>query len=193
MAEPSEISRVLSLANQGDARALRQVLAMLYDRLRLIARSELAREAEGHTLETDGLVHEAYLRLSGLDRIRWRDREHLLSMAARTMRRVLIDYADQRRAQKRGGGDVAVALEEADGATATIDRHADELHALDEALARLEEVSPRQSRIVECRFFGGMTVEETAAALGVSTATVSRGWALAQARLYMDLRAARHG
>src|SRR5215208_3077764 len=171
MAEPSEISRVLSLANQGDARALRQVLAMLYDRLRLIARSELAREAEGHTLEPDGLVHEAYLRLSGLDRIRWRDREHLLSMAARTMRRVLIDYADQRRAQKRGGGDVAVALEEADGATAAIDRHADELHALDEALARLEEVSPRQSRIVECRFFAGLSIEETAEVLATSPAT----------------------
>lgn len=102
--EHGEVTRLLHRASDGEAGALQQVLAMLHERLRRIARRQLAGEQAGHTLETDGLVHEAYLRLEGLDRIQWRDRRHLLAMAARTMRRVLIDYAEQRRAHKRGGG-----------------------------------------------------------------------------------------
>lgn len=189
MGEQGDVTRLLRVASEGDAEALRKVLGMLYERLRLIAHRQLGREAEGHTLETDGLVHEAYLRLEGLDRIRWRDRQHLLSMAARAMRRVLIDYAEQRRAEKRGGGAVPVALDDAAGAVACVDRHADELHALDEALARLAALSPRQSGVVECRFFAGLSVEETAEALALSPATVKRDWVAARAWLNRELSA----
>jgi RNA polymerase sigma factor (TIGR02999 family) len=189
MGEQGDVTRLLGAAGRGDAEALRQVLGMLYERLRTVAHHQLRREAEGHTLETEGLVHEAYLRLEGLDRIRWRDREHLVAMAARTMRRVLIDYAEQRRAGKRGGGASPVALDEADGAVTSVDRHADELHALDEALARLAELSPRQSEVVECRFFAGLSIDETAAALARSPATVKRDWVAARAWLNRELRA----
>jgi RNA polymerase sigma-70 factor, ECF subfamily len=189
MDEQGDVTQLLHVASQGDAEALQKVLGILYERLRLIARRELAREGDGHTLETDGLVHEAYLRLEGLDRIRWRDREHLLAMAARTMRRVLIDYAAQRRAQKRGGGGVAVAIEDVEGAVAVLDRHADELHALDEALRRLSAISPRQGDVVECRFFAGLSIDETAAALALSPATVKRDWTAARAWLNRELSA----
>jgi RNA polymerase sigma factor (TIGR02999 family) len=162
---------------------------LLHDRLRGIAHHQLAREGEGHTLETDALVHEAYLRLEGLERIQWRDREHLLAMAARTMRRVLIDYAEQRHALKRGGGDVALALESADAALAGLDQHSDELRALDEALARLAQLNPRQSQVVEYRFFVGLSIEETAEALATSPATVKRDWIAARAWLNRELSA----
>ncbi len=186
--EQGDITRLLQYAGSGDANALQRVLGLLHDRLRGIAHRQLAGEDEGHTLETDGLVHEAYLRLQGLDRMQWRDRQHLLAMAARTMRRVLIDYAEQRRAQKRGGGDVAVTLSGADKEMVGVDQHLDELHALDEALARLAELNPRQSRVVECRFFVGLSVEETAEALDLSPATVKRDWTSARAWLNQELR-----
>lgn len=193
MSEPStqtagEVTRLLQRASEGEAGALQQVLAMLHDRLRGIAHRQLIGEGAGHTLETDGLVHEAYLRLAGLDRIQWRDRQHVLAMAARTMRRVLIDYAEQRRAHKRGGGELAVSLDEIDGAAAVVDRHADELHALDEALARLAEFSPRLAQVVECRFFVGLSIEETAEALDLSVSTVKRDWTTARAWLNRELR-----
>ncbi len=187
--EQGDVTRLLHTASGGDPAALQQVLAMMHERLRGIAHRQLAGEGEGHTLETDGLVHEAYLRMEGLDRIQWRDRQHLLAMAARTMRRVLIDYAEQRRAWKRGGGEVPLALEEADGATTMLDQHVDELHALDEALARLSALNPRQGQVVECRFFVGLSVEETAAALAVSPATVKRDWLAARAWLNRELTA----
>jgi RNA polymerase sigma factor (TIGR02999 family) len=188
MGEPQEVDRLLERASTGDAAALRQVLGELHDRLRWIARGQLAREDPGHTLETDGLVHEAYLRLSGLERINWRDRRHLLSMAARTMRRVLIDYAEQRRTQKRGEGAVAVPLHDA-STTAAIDPRSDDLHALDAALAELERLNPRQHRVVECRFFGGLSIEETAVVLDLSPATVKRDWMVARAWLNRELSA----
>jgi RNA polymerase sigma factor (TIGR02999 family) len=189
LGDTGDVTRLLHRASDGDTGALRQVLGLLHDRLRRIARRQLAGEGTGHTLETDALVHEAYLRLAGLDRMQWRDRQHLLAMAARTMRRVLLDYAEQRRARKRGGGDVPIALDAVEGALAAVDRHADELHALDEALARLAELSPRQSQVVECRFFVGLSVEETAEALAVSPATVKRDWTAARAWLNRELSA----
>ena len=185
MREHDDVTGLLHDANTGDPEALSRVLALLYDRLRSIAHRQLAHEQEGHTLETDGLVHEAFLRLLGVDRVRWRDRRHLLAMAARTMRRVLIDYADRRRAQKRGGGTVAVPL---DGALAVLDEHGDELRALDDALRELEQVNPRQSQVVECRFFAGLSVEETAEVLELSPATVKRDWTAARAWLNRELR-----
>jgi RNA polymerase sigma factor (TIGR02999 family) len=188
MSEPNEVEGLLDRAITGDAAALRQVLVELHDRLRWMARSQMAREDPGHTLETDGLVHEAYLRLAGLERIDWRDRQHVLSMAARTMRRVLIDYAEHRRAQKRGDGAVALPLEHA-SAVAAIDPHSDDLHALDAALTRLERLSPRQHQVVECRFFGGLSIEETAVLLELSPATVKRDWMVARAWLNRELSA----
>jgi RNA polymerase sigma factor (TIGR02999 family) len=184
MEEEGELTRLLVVANRGDPGALKAVVALLYGRLRAIAHRQLAGEGEGHTLETDGLVHEAYLRLLGVERVQWRDEQHVLSMAARTMRRVLIDYADQRRALKRGGGAVSVALDEA---AAAVERHADELHALDEALERLGEISPRQRQVVECRFFAGLSIDETAGVLGLSPATVKRDWIAARAWLNREL------
>ena len=184
MDEREDVTQLLGLANAGDAEALRTVVGLLYGRLREIAHRQLRGEAEGHTLETDGLVNEAYLRLVGVERVRWRDRQHLLSMAALTMRRVLIDCADQRRALKRGGGAVPVTL---DDSMEMVDRYADELHALDEALERLGEMSPRQRQVVDCRFFAGLSVEETAALLDLSPATVKRDWISARAWLNREL------
>jgi RNA polymerase sigma factor (TIGR02999 family) len=184
MEQARDITGLLAVANDGDPEAMRAVIAHLYDGLRKIAHRQLAYEAHGHTLETDGLVHEAFLRLLGVERVKWRDRQHLLAVASRAMRRVLIDYADRRNAQKRGGGDVAVTLDEG---MLAVETHVDELRALDEALGRLEAVNPRHSRVVEYRFFGGLSIEETAAALGSSPATVKRDWTAARAWLNREL------
>ena len=187
MNDHADVTRLLHSASRGDSEALRTALGLLHDRLRLIAHRQLAGEAAGHTLETDGLVHEAFLRLEGLDHIQWRDRQHLLAMAARTMRRVLVDFAESRRALKRGGGGVVVGFDEVDSTALSVDRYADELHALDEALERLAELNPRQSQVVECRFFVGLSIEETAEALDISLATVKRDWLAARAWLNREL------
>ncbi len=187
--DQGDVTRLLHIASHGDANALKQVLGLLHDRLRLIARRQLAGEAEGHTLETDGLVHEAFLRLEGLDRMQWRDRTHVLAMAARTMRRVLVDYAETRRAQKRGGGELLVPLEHADAQMSAVDQNLDHLTALDDALERLAALNPRHGRIVECRFFVGLSIEETAEALNLSPATVKRDWTAARAWLNRELSA----
>ena len=184
MEQTSDITRRLAIANDGDPEAMRGVLALLYDRLRLIAHRQLRHEAEGHTLETDGLVHEAYLRMLGVEHVQWRDRQHFLATAARMMRRVLIDYADQRKAQKRGGGEVPVVLDEA---LLAVEENVDELRALDAALERLAAVNARQSQVIECRFFGGLSIEETGAALGIAPATVKRDWIAARAWLNREL------
>jgi len=184
MDQTSDITRLLAVANDGDPEAMRAVLVLLYEGLREIAHRQLTREAEGHTLETDGLVNETYLRLLGIERVKWRDRQHLLSTAARMMRRILIDYADRRNAQKRGGGEVPVVLDEA---LLAVEEHVDELRALDEALERLEAANPRHSRVVEYRFFAGLSIEETAAALELSPATVKREWIAARAWLNREL------
>lgn len=185
MEQQGEITRLLDVANGGDPDAMRTVLSLLHERLRAMAHRQLARESEGHTLETDGLVNEAFLRLLGVERVRWRDREHLLAIASRMMRRVLIDYADRRRADKRGGGETPLPL---DDALFALEQNSDELHALDEALARLELVNPRHSRVVECRFFAGLSIEETAELLSLSPATVKRSWVTARAWLNRELQ-----
>ena len=187
--EQGDLTRLLHRAAVGEHGALHQVLALLNESMRRIARRQLAGEGVGHTLETDGLVHEAWLRLEGLERVQWRDRQHLLAVAARTMRRVLIDYAEQRRAKKRGSGEVAVGLEVAEAHAVAIDDHADELQALDAALERLTALNPRQAQVVECRFFVGLSVEETAEALELSPATVKRDWMAARAWLNRELSA----
>ncbi|GAC1476857.1 MAG: sigma-70 family RNA polymerase sigma factor [Gemmatimonadaceae bacterium] len=186
MREQMDVTELLKGVNQGDPEALNDAVVLLYDQLRQIAHRQLAREEGGHTLDTGGLVHEAYLRLLGVERVQYQDREHLVAMAARAMRRVLIDYADRRRAQKRGGAGVSAPI---DAAVLVAEERGQDLTALDEALDRLDELAPRQCRIVECRFFVGLTVEETATALGVSRATVNREWTAARAWLNRELHA----
>lgn len=184
MDQPGDITRLLGSAHEGDPDAMQEVLTLLYDRMREIAHRQLSHEAEGHTLETDGLVNEAFLRLAGVEHVHFRDRQHLLATAARMMRRVLIDYADRRRSQKRGGGNVAVTLDES---LIAIEEHADDLVALDEALERLERTAPRLRQVVECRFFAGLSVEDTAKVLELSPATVKRDWTSARAWLNREL------
>ena len=151
-----------------------------YEELRSIAHRQLRGEREDHSLCTTALVHEAYLKLARLDRIQWRNRAQFCAEAARAMRWILIDYAERRRAVKRGGDRRQVALDEN---LALTDAQVDRLTALHEALEVFEREWPRQARVVECRFFGGMTIPEIADALGVAEATVSRDWHLARAWL----------
>lgn len=159
---------------------------LVYDELRRIAARKLRSERDGHTLCTTALVHEAWLELTKLTRIEWQNRAHFLATAAQAMRRILIDYAVARRRQKRGGGHAIASLDEGNALAIAASR-SDELLELDEALDRLRSMSERQARIVECRFYGGMSVEETAEALNVSPATVKREWATSRAWLNREL------
>lgn len=152
----------------------------LYAELRRLAHRQLRHERPEHTLGTTALVHEAYLKLARLDRLVWQNRVHVLAEAARAMRRILVDHAVRRRAARRGGGRIAVPLEDA---LLAAEARGDDLLALHEALERLAAERPRHARIVECRFFAGMTIPDVAAALGVSPATVKRDWDLARAWL----------
>lgn len=159
---------------------LDDLFPLAYAELRRMAHRRLRRERDGHTLDTTALVHEAYLKLSKLDRIEWQGRTHFLATAAQAMRRVLVDYAVRRNAQKRAGGRARVPL---DRITVAVDEGAEDLLALNDALERLKAMDARQCRVVECRFFAGMSIDETAEALGVSPATVKRDWTHARAWL----------
>ena len=170
-------------AGQGDD-GLDDVFPAVYEELRRVAHRHLRGERPGHTLGTTALVHEAYLELAKLDHVRWPGQAYVLAAASRAMRRILVDHAVARRAQKRGGG---VSAEPLDDAVAMAVERGDDLLALDEALDRLTAVSERSARVVECRFFGGMSVEETAEALGTSPATVKRDWTTARAWLNREL------
>jgi len=183
-AAPGELTGLLVAARGGDRGALDRVVSMAYDELRQLAHRRLAREGSDHTLETGALVNEAYLKLAGLERIQWRDRLHFFGIAGGIMRRVLVDYAVRRRAGKRGGGWRRLEL---DRVQIAVDGRDEDLQALDEALDRLAALDERQARVVECRFFAGLSIEETAAALGVSTATVKRDWTTARAWLHRDM------
>jgi RNA polymerase sigma factor (TIGR02999 family) len=189
----NDTTRRLARIRNGDAAAVDELFALVYDELRGLARAQRRRWEGDHTLNTTVLVHEAYLRPVGQTSPEWEDRAHFMSVAARAMRHILIDYARQRQAQKRGGARERLSLDEIESSLAGADpseARDEALLALDASLERLAGESERQSRIVECRFFGGMTIEETAEAVGVSPATVKRAWTAAQAWLYRDLRAA---
>jgi len=170
--------------SEGRPGALDRLIPLVYDELRHIAHGQLRGERPGHTLTTTALVHETYLRLVKIEQVEWRDRAHFFAVAARVMRRVLIDYARARQRDKRGGAPVQVPLSEALNGLV---QQPDDLLALEDALARLEVRSERQCRVVECRCFAGMSVEETAAALDTSPATVKRDWAFARAWLNREL------
>ena len=179
-----EITRLLSAARAGDVAAHDELIARLYRELRGIARRQLAHERADHTLRPTDLVHEAYLKLVRLDRLEWQNRAHFFAIAARSMRNLLVDHAQRRNRQKRGSGVPAVPLTDIpDFGRADADR----MLALDEALRVLEQRNERHARIVELRFFAGMTIEETAAALEISTATVKRDWQLLRAWLAREL------
>ncbi|MBS1791365.1 MAG: sigma-70 family RNA polymerase sigma factor [Acidobacteria bacterium] len=178
------ITKLLVDWRNGDQEALNQLMPLVYEELRRMANYYMRNERQGHTLQTSALVNEAYLRLVDHENIQWQNRSHFFGLAAQAMRRILVDHARSRNYQKRGGGAEQVSLDEA--ATLAEDRAA-ELIALDEALQELAKFDQRKSRIVEMRYFGGLSGEEVAEALGVSTATVSRDWETAKAWLLREL------
>jgi RNA polymerase sigma factor (TIGR02999 family) len=183
---PDEITRILREWRSGDKEALERLVPVVYDELRILASRQLAGEWRHNRLETTAVVNEAYLKLFGQREVDWQNRGHFFAIAAQLMRRILVDHARRHLRDKHGGGTIHVALHETDAAApATVD--ALDALALDRALHKLEQMDPDQGRIVELRFFGGLTVEETAAIVGVSPATVKRDWALAKGWLYREL------
>lgn len=190
MTAPSRAHDVTGLLlswGQGDAAALDRLVPLVYDELRRVARAHLRREAPGHVLQATGLVHEVFLRLVDVDRMTVTSRTHFFAIAARLMRQVLVDHARRKRADKRGGGATVISLDEmapAAAPTAGVD-----VLALDEALDTLSSLDGRQCRVVELRFFAGLDIPEVADALGISTATVEREWAMAKAWLHQRLTA----
>jgi RNA polymerase sigma-70 factor, ECF subfamily len=179
-----EITQLLLAWSEGDKQALDRLVPLVYDELRRLAQNYMRKERAGQTLQTTALIHEAYLRLIDADRVQWRNRAHFFGIAARLMRQILVARARERGCQKRGGGAERVLLDEA----MVIDERVDEdLVALDEALGELSQFDARMAQVVEMRFFGGLTEEEIAAALDVSTKTVRRDWRLARSWLRRKL------
>lgn len=179
-----EITQLLIAWGGGDLAAMEQLAALVQQELHRVASRHLAAERPGHILQTTALVNEAYLRLIDWKDVRWQNRAQFFAMASQTMRHILVDYARTQRREKRGGGAVHVSLSQAEGVP--LDTSAD-LVALDEALRKLESFAPRQARIVELRFFGGLSLEEMAEVLNVSVGTARRDWSLARAWLYREL------
>ena len=179
-----EITQLLLAWSEGDSEALDRLTPLVYSELRRLARSYMRKERAGHTLQTTALIHEAYLRLIDAGQVEWRNRAHFFGVAARAMRQILVAMARDRGRQKRGGGARQVSLDEA----MIIDEGLDEdLVALDEALGALGQFDARKAQVVEMRFFGGLTEEEIAETLGVSTETVRRDWRLARSWLRLKL------
>ena len=181
---PREVTQLLIDWSGGDQAAFDKLVPLVYEELRRLAHHYMSREHVGHTLQTTALVNEAYLRLVDQKRVRWQNRAHFFGIAAQMMRRILVDYARKRRYAKRGGELLKVSLAEAEGLS---DERAADIAALDEALKSLAEIDPQQSRVVELRFFGGLTIEETAEVLGLSRDMVNREWATAKAWLYQEM------
>ena len=184
MGEPRDVTELLVALRDGDRQALHELVPLVYEQLRKIASSKLRLERSGHTLNTTALVNEAYLKLVQSESIQWESRAHFLAIAAQAMRNILVSHARTRKRAKRGGGAQHVSLSEA------VDLPVKEAHRildLDAALNHLETLNPRQARIVEYRFFGGMTIEETAAVLGISIATANSDWTVLRAWLQREL------
>lgn len=184
------VTRLLAELRGGDRSALDELFGLLYEELKEIAGRQRRRWHGNYTLDTTALLHEAYVKLVGRSSLDVESRAHFRALSARAMRHILCDYARDRGAKKRGGPFERLTLDELDvpgGKVEFTERESETLVALDEALNRLEAVDSRQSRVVECRFFGGLTVKETAAALGISPRTVKRDWAVAQAWLHREL------
>ena len=185
--DPAPVTALLDDLRSGRREAFDDLLAQVYDELQGLARAQLRRERAGHTLDTVALVHEAYAKLADYGRMEWQSRAHFFGVAAQAMRRVLVSYARRRNAEKRGGDAVRVTLHETYHGSDEADAWADEVAGLDDALSRLEALNPRHARVVECRFFAGLSIEETAEVVGVSPVTVTRDWRMARAWLQDDL------
>ena len=190
-AQQQAITGVLGEVRDGVPGALDRLISLVYADLARIAHRQLGLENPGHTLSTSALVHEAYLRLVDQTRAQWADRSQFFAVAAHVMRRVLVDHARRHRATRRGGAQTRMisleALDSADAGTLATSERADVLVAMDDAVERLALLDPRQARVVECRFFGGFTEEETAEALGITARTVARDWVKARGWLYQEL------
>lgn len=182
--QPTEVTRLLNDWGNGDSTALDQLMPIVYAELRAIAARYLRSERQDHTLQPTALVNEAYLRLIDQKHVNWQNRAHFVGVAAQMMRRILVDHAKSHNRAKRGGGALRVTLDEG---LALADERADDLVELDEALTALEALDERKSRVVEMKYFGGLSVEETAEVLNVSVITVARDWKLAKAWLYTTI------
>lgn len=189
MDSPSEeeLTRLLAESGIGDRATLTELLPHVYDELRRVARRYMRRENAGHTLQTTALVHEAYIRLAEQRKVQWENRAHFLAIAAKLMRRILIDHARGRHQAKRGGGARKLSLDQCPGLGVELQ---EDLVALNDALAALESVDARKCRVVELRYFAGLDVDETAEVLKISRSTVMRDWELAKAWLYREIQKA---
>jgi len=185
---PAAVTQLLIDWSNGDENALRQLIPLVHEELRRVARRHMAHERAEHTLQATALVNEAYMRLVDVRQVKWQNRAHFFAMSARLMRRILVDFARSRRYQKRGGGAQQVSLQES---MVVSPEPGPDLVRLDEALTALAAVDERKAQVVEMRFFGGLSVEETAEALHVSRDTVIRDWKVAKAWLLRELKAGR--
>jgi RNA polymerase sigma factor (TIGR02999 family) len=183
--EPQEITQMLLELTDGNEEVVNQILPHIYDELRRLASSYLRRERSNHTLQPTALVHEAYMKLIDQTRVKWQNRAHFFGIAAQVMRRILMDHARKHTAEKRGGDAEVLPIEE-EILIVSHDKSA-ELIALDDALQQLAEMDERKAKIVELRYFGGLSIEETAEVIGVSVPTVNREWRMAKAWLYSEL------
>jgi len=183
---PGDVTLLLAEMKRGNGEALPKLIPLVYQELKRLAVHFLQNEREGHTLQATALVNEAYLKLAG-QKAAFQNRAHFMGVAAQVMRRILVDYARQRITAKRGGGEVPIEIDSCQIGGGV--EQSEEMLAVDEALARLAELDPQQARVVEMRYFGGMTVEETAEALGIGARTVKREWALAKAWLRVEISA----
>lgn len=181
---PSQVTKLLLEWNRGDSAALEKLIPLIYRELRQIAQQCLNRERHDYTLQSTALVHEAYMRLVDGSAVQWKDRSHFFAVSAQLMRRILVDHARARKSLKRGGGSLTLALDEA---IALPQQRCVDLALLDDALNSLAELDARQSRIVELRFFAGLSVEDTSQVIGISPATVKREWSTARAWLLNEM------
>jgi RNA polymerase sigma factor (TIGR02999 family) len=181
---PKEVTQLLIDWSNGDQAALDKLMPLVYDELRRMAKRYMARQSPGHTLQTTALINDAFIKLVGQQEKHWQSRAHFFGVAAQAMRSILVDYARSRQSEKRGGGAQQVSLDEA---LTVSEERASELVALDEALKELARVDPRKCHVVELRYFGGLSVEETAEVLKVSAVTVMRDWSMAKSWLHREL------
>jgi RNA polymerase sigma factor (TIGR02999 family) len=185
-----DVTQLLKSWSHGNREALADLLPLVYDELRRLASSYMRFEAPGHTLQATALVHEAYMKLINQREVTWQSRSHFFGIAAQMIRRILVDHIRATRAQKRGSGFAALSLDEALGVS---EKKNWEIIALDDALKTLAKVDPQQARIVELRFFAGLSIEETASIVGISPATVKRDWVTAKAWLFRELSRTKPG
>jgi len=181
---PKDLTLLLSELSKGNKNVINKIFPVVYKELKKISSKYLNEEYRKNTMQTTELVHEAYIKLIGSKNITWQSKAHFFGIAAKTMRQILVDHARHRKALKRGGGDINITL----GETSVVVNESDQIIALDEALQRLEKVEERTSKIVELRYFSGLSIEETAEVLSISPATVKRDWTFAKAWLYRELQ-----